>query len=149
MESTPQISLTVDDEDDSARAVERVALTNRLVLLKSFCRVSGIGLLYCRARLFPDWLVLTGWMWRGRYHQRISLSEISQVDRHPNSVPFPTLTITLRSGEIYTMRIRGAALWKYAIEERLSSSNHSRMKKIEVQPRYVHQPIYRIAVNGA
>ena len=73
-------------------------------------------LLCARARLYPDWLDLTGWYWRGRYHRRVPLNHLLQVDVTGSG----HLLLWLASGEAIRLRLADAAAWKEAIDVALA-----------------------------
>ena len=87
-------------------------------LLSSRFAFRNPALLFARATLAHEHLSLTGWSWRGRYHRRIPLKRILQVD-----VPdHDGLLLWLSNGETVRLRIRRPQTWKRAIEASLATT---------------------------
>ncbi len=64
-------------------------------------------------RLFSDHLRFDAWNWRGRYHRRIDLDDVLQVD----VTGAGRLLVWLTNGESIRLRLHEAAAWKQAIEQ--------------------------------
>jgi hypothetical protein len=67
---------------------------------------------FSRARLYADRLELSGWRLIGRYHRRIPLGSVLQVDALNDSA----LVIWLSVGETIRLRVNRASSWKRQIE---------------------------------
>ena len=140
-------SSTVEDHEESHRRQvawePSVGTAGSLVILRSFCRIPGHRLIYGRMRLFPEWLVLSGMGIKGRYHRRIALADVEQVDWFENAFGNSTLLLHTSNEKPIRVCLRRAGLWKYAIEERLSS----RAKTVAAtlarrRGQYIHRAIY-------
>jgi len=77
------------------------------------------ALLFARVRLFPRYLLLEGWHWRGRYRQHVALEDILQVDVTSTG----RLLIWLTTGETLRLRLDDAIAWRRAIKPYLEEWN--------------------------
>jgi len=73
------------------------------------------ALAFPKARLYSDRLELSGWRFSGRFHRRIPLRSVLQVDAVNDSV----LVIWLSVGETIRLRVNQASSWKTHIEAQL------------------------------
>ncbi len=78
------------------------------------------ALLFARATLEGDALVLRGWTWCGRYRRRLPLGRILQADVRGDEQG-DELILWLFDGEVLRLRIDEAPTWKAAIEENFAS----------------------------
>jgi hypothetical protein len=74
------------------------------------------ALAFPKARLYADRLELSGWRLTGRFHRRIPLRSVLQVDTLNDSA----LVIWLSVGETIRLRVNQASNWKMHIEARLA-----------------------------
>lgn len=133
------------EEPDRVPGAEKpsVGAAGSLVILQSFCRIPGFRLLYSQVRLFPDWLVLSGWGFTGRYYRRIALADIDQVEWFEQVWGNSTLLVHIADDTRVRVRLRRAGLWKYAIEERLTSREKTVAATLaRRRGRYTHQAVY-------
>lgn len=86
-------------------------LTNRF-------RFGDTFVLWGRARLLADRVVLSWFGWSGLRRRTILLDEIERLDWWAAFQGDANLTMTLRSGETLALQIEASGLWKYEIEER-------------------------------
>ncbi len=77
------------------------------------------ALLFSRVRLFPGYLLLEGWHWRGHYRQQVALEDILQVDVTSTG----RLLIWLTTGETLRLRLDDAIAWRRAIKPYLEEWN--------------------------
>ena len=91
-----------------------------LVRLDTRCCYANGRLILGRVRLFPDWILITGWHALGRYHRRVLLNEVEQVEWLPGNHRYARLRLSLVCGAKVEMLLLGAALWKMALEEQLA-----------------------------
>ncbi|WP_457651147.1 hypothetical protein [Rhodocaloribacter sp.] len=94
-------------------------LTDREPLV-SWCRPWNFRLFLGRARLSPEEIVITGWRRRGRYRRRIRLDELVGVTWHPGRKERRGITLYFRNGDECTLLLKGAALWRLALDRLLA-----------------------------
>ena len=90
-------------------------------ILSSSFRYDDAPLLFSKARLFEDRIVLTGWGFKGRHKRVIHLNEIKEVDWWFGRAEV-NFALNLNSGPPVSMYLKGAGNWKYTIEELLGKS---------------------------
>ena len=86
--------------------------------LRSRFQYADGRLFSAQARLYADRIELAGWRWRGRHQRTVRLDEIIRVDWIPPRSDGVNLALHLQHGEALRLRIAGAGLWKYEIEDR-------------------------------
>ena len=92
--------------------------TAQCLILKSRFRYAEVRLLWARARLYRNRLVLTGLGPQGRYERTVSMADIESVRWRPsNGKSSYNVTLVLHDGERMQLWLSGAGLWKYAIEQ--------------------------------
>lgn len=113
---------------------------SRQVLLQSPCPFAGRRLYLGRARLYATWMMLSGWHASGRYCRCISLADVEEVKwLGAAGRTEPNLQVLLKGGEMLSLHIRGAALWRLTIDAKLPR----RVMRPDVQRRYTHRVLYQ------
>ena len=87
--------------------------------LQSRFRCADRRLLFARATLHPDRIVLQGLSWRGRYREELPLLDIEAAGWWQTAEPgVPNFYLALRDGRRFALFLRKAGLWKVALQER-------------------------------
>lgn len=119
-------------------AAPEAALTatpSSTIIREGRCKLPDEGLFWASMQLFDDQLVLSGWTWSGQYERAISLQHVDEV-RWINNPDVPgNLVLCLTSGEMITVAVKGAGMWKYAIDEQCGHGLRSvRFEDVSVTP---------------
>lgn len=107
------------------------------IVLTSACKLPDRWLFRGRAMLYASHIVVKGWGRTGRYERRIQLSELASVGWYGGPGSTPNLFLNFSSGEVFSLRVQAAALWRLNID-------HS-LKKIQARQKqrpYVHRVLY-------
>jgi hypothetical protein len=88
-----------------------------LLLLESPCRLRQPRIFWGRIRLYPEWLLITGIGWHGRYRRRLSLKDIDEIQLSSLYGTAPGMTLTLCDGHTLEVTMKGGMLWRLQIEE--------------------------------
>lgn len=88
-----------------------------LLLLESPCRLQQPRIFRGRIRLYPEWLLITGIGWHGRYRRRIFLKDIEEVQLSSLYGTASGMTLTLCDGRTLEVAMKGGMLWRLQIEE--------------------------------
>ncbi len=115
-----------------------------MALLKSRCRYPELRWSIGTARLFPEWIQLTGWHAGGRYRRQILVSEIEAVVWQMTPPGAANLFILLCNGEQVCIRVRGAAIWKFALDGKLHRQSKRPVPDESAGGApYIHRRVYR------
>lgn len=88
-----------------------------LLLLESPCRLQQPRIFRGRIRLYPEWLLITGIGWHGRYRRRIFLKDVDEVQLSSLYGTASGMTLTLGDGRTLEVAMKGGVLWRLQIEE--------------------------------
>ncbi len=83
------------------------------------CRLPDRCLFLGRARLFPEWIRVTGWTWTGRYDRQIPLAEMRSVAWFAGPGRQNGLVFEMRDDSRIPLLLNGSLLWKFALERHL------------------------------
>lgn len=101
----------------------------KLVLLDTPCHVEGRLMTGGRARLFPQWIRLTGWGVWGVYRRRIWLDEIEEVRLDNVGTKRARLILLLNRRRQVNIYLEGGALWKMKLEEMVPALSRQTMAR--------------------
>ncbi len=97
-----------------SRAADRVLLSSRIRFLER-------GLIFGRARLYFDRIIVKGWTWQGRIRKTIRLKDVSSVNWWTLTDDGPNLSIGTNNGGSLAFWVKSPGVWRFRIQELLSA----------------------------